>query len=167
MSEIVLVDKNDQPIGIDEKIKVHREGRLHRAFSVLIFNSQGEMLLQKRAAVKYHSGGLWTNACCSHPRPGKNIKEEAKKRLFEEMGVVAELEEIFSFIYRAELENDLVEYEFDHVFRGEFSGEPKVNPEEAEAWRWVEMEALRNEIRTEPWKFTPWFGLIMEKFLVN
>ncbi len=161
--DIILVDELDRQIGTAEKMAAHRSGRLHRAFSILIFNTQGEMLIQKRARGKYHSGGLWTNACCSHPRAGAYILPEANRRLFEEMGIQCELEEIFSFIYRAEFENGLVENEFDHVFWGTTDADPRLNPEEAEDWRRLGLENLRAEIATNPEHFTPWFRIIIEK----
>jgi isopentenyl-diphosphate delta-isomerase len=161
--EIILVDESDNQVGTGEKMAVHRNGQLHRAFSVLIYNSKGEMLLQKRAEGKYHAGGLWTNACCSHPRPEEDIKKEAEERLFSEMGVRAKLEEIFSFMYKAEFENGLVEYEFDHVFEGVFNDEPKINPAEADEWRWIAPADLKAEIIANPENFTPWFRLILRK----
>ncbi|MDR3559219.1 MAG: isopentenyl-diphosphate Delta-isomerase [Candidatus Pacebacteria bacterium] len=161
--EIILVDENDKQVGTGEKMDVHQKGLLHRCFSIVIFNSEGEMLLQKRATGKYHAGGLWTNACCSHPRPGKDIKNEAEERLFSEMGLRSDLCEIFSFVYRAEFENGLVEHEFDHVFQGKFDGEPRINPEEASGWRWVSVSDLKKEIEASSEKFTPWFRLIVKR----
>ncbi len=165
-NDIILVDEFDREIGTAEKMAVHRTGRLHRAFSILIVNSRGEMLLQKRARGKYHSGGLWTNACCSHPRTGRSLRAEASRRLLEEMGIRCEIEEIFSFRYRAEFANGLVENEYDHVFLGKSDAEPRPNPAEAEAWRRIGDEELRAEIAREPERFTPWFRLIMEKLKV-
>jgi isopentenyl-diphosphate Delta-isomerase len=162
--EIILVDENDSETGAGEKMRVHEEGLLHRAFSVMIFNSYGEVLLQKRAKAKYHSGGLWTNACCSHPRVGKDIIDEAKKRLKEEMGIEAELEEKFSFMYRAELENGLTENELDHVLDGRFDGEPQLNSEEAEDWRWVDIMTLKEDIKKHPESYTPWLPYIVERY---
>ena len=140
--EIILVDKNDREIGKGEKLKVHQEGKLHRAFSIFIFNSKGDLLIQKRADTKYHSPGLWTNTCCSHPRVGEPLDKATKRRLKEEMGIEAELKEIFSFLYKVRLD-DLVENEFDHVFIGEFEGEPKINKEEASQWKWINPEELK------------------------
>ncbi len=162
-NEIILVDEFDEKIGTGEKMAVHQAGWLHRAFSILVFNSRGEMLLQKRAQGKYHSGGLWTNACCSHPRAGTYILQEARNRLLEEMGIHCELEEIFTFVYRADLGNGMVENEIDHVFRGTSDAEPRPNPEEAEDWRRIRMEDLRMEISENPENFTPWFRIIMKK----
>ncbi len=154
--EVILVDKNDRQIGTEEKLKAHVEGKLHRAFSVFIFNSKNEFLLQKRAANKYHSGGLWTNPCCSHPEPGKDIKEEAKKRLKIEMGITCELEEKFSFIYKVKFSNGLYENEYDHVFFGKSNETPKLNEDEASDYRWVGSEELGKDIKKNPKKYTYW-----------
>lgn len=134
MKDIILVDKDDNEIGKGEKMAVHLAGQLHRAFSIFIFNSQGEMMLQRRASTKYHSPGLWTNACCSHPRPGESLEQAAKRRLKEEMGFECDLQKVFSFIYKAKVE-DLTEHEFDHVFIGKFDQEPVLNKEEADGWK--------------------------------
>lgn len=160
---IILVDVTDRPIGIGEKMKVHQEGKLHRAFSVFIFNSQRELLLQKRAKEKYHSGGLWTNTCCSHPRPRKDIKKEAQKRLKEEMGIKADLKEVFNFIYKAKID-DLIEYEFDHVLVGTLDGMPKINKKEAENWQWIKLKDLGKDIKKNPQKYTYWLRLIVANF---
>lgn len=164
MKKIILVDEKDNEVGVDEKIKVHQEGKLHRAFSVFIFNSKGELLLQQRAKTKYHSPGLWTNSCCSHPGPNKNILSEAKKRLKEEMGISCQLRKIFTFIYRADL-GEMIEHEFDHVFIGQFSGKPKPNPEEVEDWKWIKPVELKKDIKKNPEKYTFWFKLILNKVL--
>ncbi|OGI29457.1 MAG: isopentenyl-diphosphate delta-isomerase [Candidatus Moranbacteria bacterium RIFOXYA12_FULL_44_15] len=161
--EIILVDENDREIGTKEKMEVHRKGLLHRCFSILLYNSKGEMMLQRRAAGKYHCGGLWTNVCCSHPRPGEDVISAGKRRLKEEMGIKCGLKEVFSFTYRAEFANGLTEHEFDHVLVGKFDGEPKINPEEADGWRWIGIAELRKEIQNSPEKFTPWFGMILDK----
>ncbi len=161
MSKVILVDKNDRALGVGEKLRVHRDGKLHRAFSVFVFNSKGEILLQKRAKSKYHSGGLWTNACCSHPLTRKNIRNEAKKRLKEEMGIECELEKIFSFVYKAKV-RELTEYELDHVFCGKFDGNPKINLEEAEDWKWMNFKKLKEDVRKNPQKYTYWFRLILK-----
>lgn len=163
VEEVVLVDQNDEPVGVGEKLSVHLEGKLHRAFSVFIFNSQGQMLLQRRGVRKYHSGGLWTNTCCSHPRPGEAVLDAAQRRLFEEMGIACELEKVFDFIYEAKLDQDLIEHEFDHVFFGHFDGEPKLNLEEASDYKWVDMETLMQEVESHPERFTVWFQKILEK----
>ncbi len=159
---VILVDENDSPIGQMEKLRAHKEGALHRAFSIFIFNSRGEMLLQKRARSKYHSGGLWTNACCSHPRPGETIAEAAHRKLMQEMGFDCELKEMFSFTYRAEL-NGLVEHEFDHVLFGRYEKDPIPNPEEAEDFAWVSIEWLTMDIQQNPESYTVWFRICFEK----
>jgi len=161
---LVLVDEKDNEIGTDEKLKAHKEGKLHRAFSIFIFNSKGEMLLQKRAGTKYHSGGLWTNACCSHHEPQKRIGEETERRLIEEMGISCKIKEILSFVYKADL-GDLTEYEFDHVFVGKSDGNPKLDPKEAEDWKWISPEDLQKDVKENPGKYTHWFKIIFIKVL--
>ena len=160
--KVILVDEKDNPLGTGEKLKTHREGKLHRAFSIFVFNSKGELLLQKRAKGKYHSGGLWTNACCSHPEPGRNLKAEAEKRLQEEMGFTCDLKEISSFIYKADL-GGLIEHEFDHVFLGKFDGNPKPDNREAEDWKWISLTELKQDIKDNPDKYTYWFKVILER----
>ena len=162
MAEIILVDEKDNQIGTGKKSKIHKEGRLHRAFSILIFNSKGELLLQKRAKTKYHSGGLWTNTCCSHPRAGEDLRGAARKRLKEEMGIEAELEEKFSFIYKVKL-GDLTEHEFDHVFMGKFNGKPEINPEEADDWKWMGIQKLKKDIKENPENYAFWFKIIIHR----
>lgn len=161
MAKIILVDENDNPIGKTEKLAVHQKGLLHRAFSVFVFNLKGEMLLQKRAKNKYHSGGLWTNACCSHPKSNK-VGKEAQKRLKKEMGILCPLQEIFSFIYTAKVGN-LTEHEFDHAFIGHFNGEPKINKKEVEDYKWITFENLKQDISQNPQNYTEWFKPIWEK----
>jgi isopentenyl-diphosphate delta-isomerase len=163
MTEVILVNEKDEPIGQEEKIKAHLEAKLHRAFSILVFNKAGEWLLQKRAQSKYHSPGLWTNACCSHPRLGKDILLEAKKRLKEEMGFACPLKEIFTFVYKAKL-GELTEYEFDHVFSGIFSGQPRLNKEEAEDWQWIKTQDLEKDIKKNPDRYTFWFKIIFKEY---
>lgn len=166
MEEVILVDENDRQIGTEEKIKAHnKEGKLHRAFSIFVFNSKGEMLLQKRAMAKYHSGGLWTNVCCSHPKPNETIGETVHRRLKEEMGFDCHLKEIFSFKYKVELDNGLSENEYDHIFTGKFDGEPHPEPSEADGWKWMNIDDLKNDIKENPGKYTEWFKIIMEKYL--
>lgn len=164
LKKVILVDEKDREIGWEEKIKVHKDGKLHRAFSIFIFNSKGEILLQKRAETKHHSPGLWTNTCCSHPTPGKNLIDEATRRLKEEMGIESNLREIFSFIYKSNW-GDLTEYEFDHVFVGKFDGTPALNKEEAEDWKWIKPEELKRDIKESPEKYTYWFKLILDRVL--
>jgi isopentenyl-diphosphate delta-isomerase len=163
MEYVVLVDDQDNAIGKMEKQQAHVEGVLHRAFSIFIFNSEKKLLLQKRASSKYHCGGLWTNTCCSHPRENENIQDAAIRRLQEEMGMHCQLQPIFSFVYRAEFENGLTEYEFDHVFFGESDQTPELNLEEVEDFRYVGMEQLQTEITENPAHFTPWFLIALDR----
>ncbi len=162
MKKVVLVNKKDKMVGVEEKMKAHLEGKLHRAFSVLLFNKNGEVLIQKRAKSKYHSGGLWTNTCCSHPRSGESINQAAKRRLKEEMGINCNLKKAFTFIYKAKL-GKLTEYEFDHVFFGKFDGKPKINKREVADWRWIKLGDLKTDIKKNPQKYTPWFKIIVKK----
>ena len=163
-TEIILVDRKDEVMGKGEKMWVHKKGKLHRAFSIFLFNSKGEMLLQQRAKSKYHSGGLWTNACCSHPRSGQKLEEETKRRLKEEMGIRCPLKKAFSFIYKAKV-GDLIEYEFDHVFMGRYEGKPKINKKEADDWKWIKTEDLKKDVKKHPRKYTAWFKKIFKKVL--
>lgn len=160
---VILVDPTDQKIGTMEKIEAHQKGALHRAFSVLIFNDKNEMLIQKRASDKYHSPGLWTNACCSHPRPGESLSDATHRRLNEEIGFDCELKPLFQFQYKSDFEDGMIEHEFDHVFTGIYNGEIELNPEEASEYRFVEMDKLLNEIAEHPNNFTSWFKLILER----
>ncbi len=163
--DIVLVNPNDVEIGLGEKAEVHRQGWLHRAFSVLLFNDQGEMLLQQRAYGKYHCPGLWTNACCSHPKPGEVVEDAAQRRMQEELNFRTPVEWRFKFEYRAEMVNGLIEHELDHVFSGLAPEElPEPNAEEVQALRWVELDALKQEIAAHPERFTPWFPLILQQW---
>jgi len=168
MTKVILVDKNDKEIGQEEKIKAHKEGKLHRAFSVFLFNKKGEMLLQKRAKEKYHSGGLWSNTCCSHPRPGKVLIDEVKRRLKEEMGIeekeVKDLKEVFTLIYKLKL-GDLTEHEFDHVFLGRFDGKVNPDPTEVEDFKWINLQNLKKDIKENPKKYTEWFRIILERLI--
>ncbi len=162
MEQVILVNSKDEPIGQMEKLEAHRQGSLHRAFSVLVFNKKGEMLLQKRAENKYHSGGLWTNACCSHPRPDEHILDAATRRLKEEIGLELTPRFAYKFIYKTVFDNDLVEHELDHVFIGEYDGDPKINEEEASDWKYVDVNELKSDIDQSPEKYTVWFKLIMQ-----
>ncbi len=164
MEEIILVDENDNEVGFGEKMAVHKEGKLHRAFSIFVFNSKGQLLLQKRAKSKYHSGGLWTNTCCSHPRKGEKLLDAAHRRLKEEMGFDCELKELFGFVYKAKL-GDLYEHEYDHVLIGKYDGEVKPNPEEVEDFKWVDVEEIKNDIKQNPDDYTYWFKIAFEKIL--
>ena len=163
MEHVILVDENDQEIGLMEKMQAHREAKLHRAFSVFIFNDLGEMLIHRRALEKYHSGGLWTNACCSHPREGETTEEAAHRRMMEEMGFDCDIEESFSFIYRAELDNELTEHELDHVFIGRFNGNPSPNPEEVCEWKYITLESLEDDLEKRPEAYTEWFKIAMKE----
>ena len=157
--QIVLVNESDEPIGIMKKMEAHEKGLLHRAFSVFIFDSNGKMLLQQRAAEKYHGAYLWTNACCSHPLPGEDLMVAAQRRLQQEMGFTTELVEIFSFIYKAQVENNLVEHEFDHVFTGQYEGKILPDPHEVSGFYYERMDQVKYEIETTPGKFTAWFKI--------
>lgn len=161
MEQVILVDENDAEIGLMEKIEAHEKGLLHRAFSVLIFNSKGEVLLQKRADGKYHSAGLWTNTCCSHPQPNESLIAASKRRLKEEMGIETEPFFAFKFLYKVELDNGLIEHELDHVFFGIFDGEPELNHTEASDWKYMSIEDLREAMTNQPDAFTHWFKLII------
>lgn len=162
---VVLVNEQDQEIGQLEKIEAHRLGLLHRAFSVLIFNSKGELLLQQRAQNKYHSALLWTNTCCSHPRPDETITDAAKRRLQEEMGLTAHLEPAFHFLYEAKLDQGLIEHELDHVMFGYTNNEPNINLDEVLAVRWISIEQLLQELTTNPEIFTVWFQILLDQHL--
>lgn len=163
MEEVVLVDEKDQEIGTLEKLKAHQEGKRHRAFSIFIFNTSGDMLLQKRADDKYHSGGLWSNACCSHQRPGEISITAANRRLQEEMGLQCKLAHIFTFEYKVTFDNGLTEHELDHVFIGVSNEKPLVNLSEASAFRYVDEKTLRADLHAHPDHYTEWFKLIVDK----
>src|ERR1700755_2422543 len=160
--QMILVDAQDREVGVGEKMQTHVEGALHRAFSVFVFDSEKRLLLQKRARTKYHSGGLWSNTACGHPRPGEATVRAARRRLHEEMGFDCELREAFEFIYRAELDGALVEHEYDHVFVGAYEGAPVPDPSEVEDWRWVTMEDLRRDLQAEPKRYSYWLKTALE-----
>ncbi len=163
---VVLVDEQDNETGTEEKIRAHKDGgKLHRAFSVFIFNSKGQLMIQHRASSKYHFGGLWTNTCCSHPRPGESAIEAGHRKLRQEMGFDTDLKEAFTFIYKAEFNNGLTEHELDHVLIGKYESEPAPNPEEAEGWKWVELEELRKDMKEHPEKYTPWFRIALDRVI--
>ncbi|MFN5911459.1 MAG: isopentenyl-diphosphate Delta-isomerase [Bacteroidota bacterium] len=164
MDQVILVDEFDRQVGTEEKLEAHRLGLLHRAFSVLVFDSEGKMLLQRRSFDKYHSGGLWTNTCCSHPAPGEAIEDAAKRRLSEEMGICCDLEKRFSFIYKAELDKGLTEYELDHVLTGISDETPHLNPEEAMSFKWMAMNDLLDDVQRSPEKYTAWFRIILNEY---
>jgi isopentenyl-diphosphate delta-isomerase len=160
---VILVDHNDRPIGTEEKLTVHKEGLLHRAFSAFIFNDHGELLLQKRARDKYHSAGLWSNTCCSHPRPGEPVLAAATRRLEEEMGIRTVLTPAFAFHYRTEFDDSLVENEFDHVLIGRYRGDPNPNPSEVAAWMWMDPARVAGDIAVRPDRYTVWFRLVLAR----
>lgn len=163
MDHVILVDEYDRQIGTMEKMEAHRKGALHRAFSVLVFNSKGEMLLQKRAQSKYHSGGLWSNACCSHPRPGETLAEATKRRMLEELGIESQPQYLYKFQYKAQLGN-LIEHELDHVYVCEFDDEPAINLEEVEDWIYINPDVLRTRIKESPEQYTFWLNKIMDSY---
>ena len=158
---VVLVDREDRPLGVEDKLRAHQRGVLHRAVSVLVFDSRGRVLLQRRAASKYHSGGQWSNACCSHPRPGEAPEAAARRRLAEEMGMQCELEPAFRFVYEAEVGGGLHEHEFDHVFVGTSDALPLLDPAEADDWRHTDPAELLHDVRENPDRYTPWFRLLL------
>lgn len=161
---LLLVDQTDHVIGYGEKLAVHRQGLLHRAFSILVFNDAGETLIQQRAPGKYHCGGLWTNTCCSQPLAGETLHDALHSRLQLEMGFDCPLTHHHTFTYRTVFaETGLIEHEIDHVYTGRFNGMPQPNPDEVQDYRWIGLGALRAEIQTDPERFTPWFRLILER----
>ena len=161
MENVILVDESDNVVGTMEKMEAHRRGVLHRAFSILLFNTKGEVLLQKRSANKYHSAGLWTNTCCSHPLPDEPVDRATRRKLKQEMGIDLQPEFAYKFIYKAPLDNGLTEHEFDHVFVGQFEGEPSINTDEVEDWKFVNLEALKQDVHHNPDAYTAWFKLIL------
>ena len=163
MENVILVDEFDNELGEMEKMEAHRKGQLHRAFSVFIFNDKNELLLQQRAKRKYHSGGLWSNTCCSHPRVNETLLEAGQRRLMEEMGISAELEKQFSFIYRAELDNELTEHELDHVLFGHYNDLGKLNEEEVMDMRYVNLDEIERELIEQPEIYTAWFKVVFDR----
>jgi isopentenyl-diphosphate delta-isomerase len=155
---VVLVDANDRVVGRAPKLEVHEQGRLHRAFSVFVFDRAGRVLLQQRAPGKYHSGRLWTNTCCGHPRPGEPVAAAGRRRLREEMGFACPLQEVHAFVYRAEVGNGLIEHEYDHVLVGRFDGTPQPAPGEAMAWRWSSVADVRADLARHPDRYTKWLA---------
>ena len=163
MNKLILVDENDVPLGTAEKMEAHEKALLHRAFSVFIFNSKGEMLLQQRAINKYHSGGLWTNACCSHPYFDEDTLAAAEKRLQEEMGFKTELSKAFAFVYKAGFDNGLTEHEYDHVFVGKYDGTILPDKNEVENFCFISMNKLKADLELYPQKYTAWFKIALPK----
>lgn len=155
------MNEEDEEIGVIDKMQAHEQGLLHRAFSIFIFNSKGEMLLQQRADGKYHSAGLWTNACCSHPAPGESLEAAAHRRLLEELGFDCKLRKVFSFRYKTQFENGLIEHEFDHVFVGTYDEELRPDPDEVKASEYLSLDAIAEKIKREPQMFTFWFRLAL------
>ncbi len=162
---LILVDGNDNPVGTGEKLDVHRRGLLHRCFSVFVLDSRGRTLMQKRAASKYHSGGLWTNTCCGHPRPDEDVAAAARRRLGEEMGFDCDLDEAFTFVYRAELDHELTEHEFDHVFLGRHDGPLAPNPDEADGYSWERVADVAADMERRPEVYTVWSRIALARLL--
>lgn len=165
--EVIYVDEEDREVGKGEKLDAHKRGILHRAISVFIFNRKGELMLQKRAKTKYHSAGLWSNTCCSHPRPGEETATAAKRRLQEEMGFTCDVRKAHHLLYRTTFDNGLTEYEYDHMFAGESDAVPSLNPDEAEDWKWMSPEAIRNDLSQHPERYSYWFRLSIENVLAK
>lgn len=163
---VVLVNEADEQVGTMEKMEAHRSPHLHRAFSIFLFNRHGEMLLQRRAITKYHSGGLWTNTCCSHPFENEPVPEAAIRRLNEELGITATLEKAFHFTYQAEFENGLFEHEFDHVFVGQYDGKVFPNPHEVADYCYKSIREIKSDLLIAPASYTPWFKIALP-FLEN
>lgn len=163
MEQVILVDKDDCEIGVMEKMEAHKQAVLHRAFSVFLFNPQGKMLLQQRALTKYHSAGLWTNTCCSHPRPGETLENAVTRRLIEEMGITAKVSKAFDFIYQAELPDNLNEYEFDHVFIGNYDADVRPNHLEVANFVYQSIEEVEANLQSHPEKYTVWFKIAFPK----
>jgi len=162
--EVILVDAHDRPLGTMPKLEAHRRGLTHRAISVILRDRHNRLLLQQRAQAKYHSGGLWTNTCCSHPRPGEDTAEAARRRLAEEMGIVCPIELLFSTHYRADVSNDLIEDEVVHVFGGRFDGTPDPDPAEVASWCWKAADEVARELDASPELYTVWFRKYRERF---
>lgn len=162
--KVILVNENDEQIGLMPKLEAHEKAVLHRAFSVFVINSKNELMLQQRAHHKYHSPGLWTNTCCSHQREGESNIEAGTRRLAEEMGFTTELKNSVSFIYKAPFDNGLTEHEYDHVLIGTYEDDPVINPEEVADWKWMSVEDVKGDITMHPERYTEWFKIIFDKF---
>jgi isopentenyl-diphosphate Delta-isomerase len=165
--QVILVNEKDEIVGIEEKLKAHLVGVLHRAFSIFVFNGADQLLLQKRSSTKYHSEGLWSNTCCGHPRPGESIEEASRRRLSEEMGFDCEVRECFKFIYRVKLDNDFIEHEYDHVLVGKFDGNPIPSKDEVDDWKWIDLATLKLAIEEKPESYTYWFGIALNVLLAG
>ncbi|MBQ0786539.1 MAG: isopentenyl-diphosphate Delta-isomerase [Oceanihabitans sp.] len=162
--QVILVNENNEQIGLMPKLEAHEKAVLHRAFSVFVFNDANELMLQQRALGKYHSPALWTNTCCSHQRDGESNIEAGKRRLQEEMGFVTELEESISFIYKAPFDNGLTEHEYDHILIGKYNQTPNINPDEVADWKWMPLEVVKEDMANHPEIYTAWFKIIFDKF---
>lgn len=162
---VVLVNERDVETGFMPKMEAHEKGLLHRAFSVFVFNSKGELLLQQRASTKYHSPALWSNTCCSHPYPGEEVHDAARRRLREEMGFTCSLHKVFDFVYKAQVDRGLTEHEFDHVFFGTTNTYPKINQEEVRDWKYVSLESLEQDIKKFPQDYTEWLKIVFDRVL--
>ena len=162
--KVILVNENDEQIGLMEKIEAHEKALLHRAFSVFVYNDKGEVMLQQRALSKYHPPGLWTNTCCSHQREGESNVDAGKRRLMEEMGFTTDLEESISFIYKAPFDNGLSEHEYDYILIGKYNDQPNLNPDEVAAWKWMSLEDIQKDLKENPEIYTAWFKIIFDKY---
>jgi len=167
MTHVILVDERDNEVGTMEKMEAHEKGLLHRAFSIVLFNSKGEILLQKRSGKKYHSGGLWTNACCSHPMPSEETAEAARRKLKHEMGIDLQPVYAYKFMYQIKVNAHLMEHEYDHVYIGTFDGEPVINKDEVEDWKLMDLFSLRKDVHQNPEHYTYWFRLIIHHHELN
>ena len=162
--KVILVNENDEPIGLMPKMEAHQKALLHRAFSVFVFNDKNELMVQQRALGKYHSPGLWANTCCSHQRQGESNIEAGKRRLQEEMGFSTDLRDSISFIYKAPFDNGLTEHEYDHILIGQYNEEPIPNPEEVNDWKWMGLEEIKDDMERSPKIYTEWFKIIFENY---
>lgn len=166
-NKVILVDENDSVLGEMDKIEAHKQGHLHRAFSVFIFNNKGELLLQQRAEQKYHGAGLWTNTCCSHPQPGEDVLTSAEERLNHEMGLQSTLKFSHAFVYKSEVENNLIEHEYDHVFTGYIAGEPNINKDEVQDYNWMSLSEILEDIKNSPEIYTSWFKIALPQVIID
>jgi isopentenyl-diphosphate delta-isomerase len=164
IEQVILVNENDEQVGLMEKIEAHEKALLHRAFSVFVVNDKNEIMLQQRALGKYHSPGLWTNTCCSHQRDGETNIQAGKRRLMEEMGFVTDLKELFNFIYIAPFDNGLTEHELDHVMIGSYNDAPHINPDEVASYKWMTAQNIKEDMEQQPEIYTEWFKIIFEKY---